>query len=266
MHYRLLGNGEVNPMAVVHRPGALTTVVNLFNSHRGVEESFWVDADLFDASGTRVTRRPKWKCARRGALVRGDVADLIPDPAQPFTGHIALTFSAADVAVYPQHLQALLEYQSAGGTAHVMAWSDEWNSLIKLHKRKREGALMLRSYYRVWAGRGFSTFVSITNAGHGAYRETAPCTIRLIAGDGATREVHRDLKPYETLFANVAELFADAASLLGRGAVGMLEVASEFDLANVQFVRHDATGGWAAEHFMAATTREGDRIGVPAGS
>lgn len=266
IHYRLLGSGEVNPMAVMQRPDEIETTVNLFNSHGDLEESFWVDAELFDAAGVSVARREKWRCARRRALTRGDIRDLLPNPAVPFNGHIALTFSPTDAEFYPRHLQALLEYRSAGGAARVMAWSDEWNSRIKLHQRKREGALPLRSYYRAICGRGFSTWVSLTNAGHGGYRETVPCTITLCNATGMRREVTRELAPYATLFADVAELFDGAAEFLAPGGVGVIEVESTSDLANVQFVRHDATGAWAAEHYMAATTREGDRVAVPAGS
>lgn len=265
-HYRLLGGGEVNPIAVIHRPGEVESFVNLFNSQGSLEESFWVDADLFDESGACVARRERWQCARRNAVVRAGIAGLLADPSQPFTGHIALRFSPSDAESYPRRLQALLEYRTPGGATHVMTWSDEWNSLIKLHKRKREGALPMLSYYRAWCGRGLSTYVSLSNAGHGGYRETAPCVIRLVNTAGESREVARDLGPYATLFANIDDLFPGAAAFLGPGAVGMLEVESTFDLANVQFVRHDATGAWDAEHYMAAITREGERIAQPAGA
>ena len=198
--------------------------------------------------------------------MRGDIRDLLPDPAVPFNGHIALTFSSAETEFYPRHLQALLEYRSAGGAARVMAWSDEWNSRIKLHQRKRDGALPLRSYYRAICGRGFSTWVSLTNAGHGGYRDVVPCTITLVNASGVQRDVTREIAPYATVFADVADLFPGAAEFLSPGGVGVIEVESTYDLANVQFVRHDATGAWGAEHYMAATTREGDRVAVPAGS
>ena len=147
-----------------------------------------------------------------------------------------------------------------------MAWSDEWNSRIKLHARAREGALPLRSFYRAWSGRGFETFVSITNAGHGAYRETAPTTITLCNATGDRLIVARDIPPYATLFVSVSELFPGAEQFLAPLAVGVVEVESTFDLANVQFVRHTATGAWAAEHFLAVETRDGDRVAIPAGS
>ncbi len=265
-HYRLLGNGEVNPMAVLHRPGEVETTVNLFNSHGSVEAAFWVDAELYDAAGTLVARKEKWRCARRQALVRGDLVELIPDAAKPFSGHISLSFSPCDAPEYPHRLQALLEYRSAGGAARVMAWSDEWNSRIRLHVRRKDGALPLRSYYRALAGRGFTTYASVTNAGHAGYAESAPYTITLIRPDGGRLETSGTLGPRETLFAGVEQLLPGAAAFLAPGGVGMLEVESTYDLANVQFVRHDATGTWGAEHYMAATTRAGDRIDVPAGS
>ena len=265
-HYRLLGNGEVNPMAVLHRPGEVETTVNLFNSHGSVEESFWVDAELYDESGMLVVRREQWRCARRHALVRGDLTELLDDASRPFSGHISLSFTPTDLPEYPRHLQALLEYRSAGGAARVMAWSDEWNSRVKLHVRKQHGQLPLRSYYRSLAGRGFTTFVSVTNAGHAGYIESAPYSVTLINAAGVRRETSGALAPRQTLLASVEALFSGAAEFLAPGGVGMIEVESTYDLANVQFVRHDATGAWGAEHYMAATTRAGDQAVLPAGA
>lgn len=265
IHFRLLGAGEVNPMAVVHRPGEIETSVNFFNSHGELEESFWVDAELFDGQGRSVARREKWRCAKRHALIRANVSELLPDPREKFGGHIALTFTPADAHEYPRRLQALLEYRSPMGTAHVMAWSDEWNSRIRMHRRAREGALPLRSFYRAIVRDRFSTFISVTNAGHGGYREVAPVSIALVNRSGERQVVERDLGPYATLFENVVTLFPDAARFLAPLGVGVVEVESTFDLANVQFTRSEISGAWAAEHFMAAMTRAGERVDMPAG-
>jgi hypothetical protein len=265
IHFRLLGAGEVNPMAVVHRPGEIETSVNFFNSHSTLEESFWVDAELFDEGGRSVARREKWRCAKRHALIRADVSELIPDPREKFGGHIALTFTPADVAEYPRRLQALLEYRSPVGAAHVMAWSDEWNSRLRLHRRAREGALPLRSYYRAIVREGLTTFISVTNAGHGGYREQAPLSIALVNRAGERRVIERTLEPYATLFESVPDLFPGADQFLAPIGVGVIEVESIFDLANVQLTRSDRSGAWAAEHFLAALTRVDERIDMPAG-
>ena len=67
------------------------------------------------------------------------------------------------------------------------------------------------------------------------------------------------------MFENVDVLFPSAKAFLAPLGIGMVEVESAFDLANVQFVRHVATGVWAAEHYMALPTRTGDGVVMPAG-
>ena len=265
--YALLGAGEVNPMAVIHRPGELETTVNLFNTHGDLEDDFWVDARLYDESGACVATRERWRLARRNVLARADVRELLPDPESPFSGHIALTFSKVTAAAFPRRLQALLEYRSPVGAARVMAWSDEWNSRMKLFQRSRnESAVPLRSYYRVWARDGFSTIVSITNPGHGDYREFADYTIRLRNTAGQTRAVSGTLAPRATRQVRLTTLFDDAVAWLAPTGIGIVEIESTFDLANVQFVHNARSGVWAAEHFMAAQTRVGRDTYQPAGA
>jgi len=266
LRYRLLGAGEVNPMAVLHRPGELETSVNFFNSHGDLEESFWVDVELFDEAGIRVARREKWRCARRNELVRADVEELLPEPSKPFTGHVALTFSSVDAAAYPGHLQALLEYRSNGRAARVMAWSDEWNSKEKQFVRAKSAPLAMRSYYRARVGRGFETFVSLTNAGHDGHRAAAAVVIRLINERGDELRCDCAIGAHATLFSSLASLLPSAEDFLAPSGVGIVEVESTFDLANVQFVRHAATATWSAEHYMPLVSRDGDHVVVPAGS
>ena len=103
---KYLGRGEVNPMVALHRDG-LTTIVNVLNSHGDVESDFWIDARLYDEAGRLVAERERWLLAKRNGLARGDIADLLPDPGAPFTGHIAMNFSADTQPWYPRRLQAL---------------------------------------------------------------------------------------------------------------------------------------------------------------
>ena len=118
--YKALGRGELNPMVALHS-SALTTTVNLLNSHGGLEDDFWVDARLYNEAGKLVAHRKRWLLAQRHGLSRGDIADLLGGTGD-FCGHIALNFSADAKTFYPRRLQALLEYRSPVSTARVMAW------------------------------------------------------------------------------------------------------------------------------------------------
>src|SRR5579864_4114031 len=194
---RYLGRGEVNPMVALHQSG-LTTTVNLLNSHGNLEDDFWVDARLYDRAGRLVAHRDRWLLARRNAVTRGDIADLLPDPRADFTGHIALNFSADEKLFYPRRLQALLEYRTAVSTARVMAWSDVWNGRGKLRELKRKlGPLGLldkifskhytappgatyRCHYRIWFKPPIVSHISITNCGIDPnYSQQATYVLRL---------------------------------------------------------------------------------------
>ena len=98
--YKALGRGEVNPMVAIHSK-ELTTTVNLLNSHGDIEDDFWVDARLYDESGSVVADRKRWLLARRNALSRGEIAELL-DSDRPFVGHVALCFTDERKPVYPR--------------------------------------------------------------------------------------------------------------------------------------------------------------------
>jgi hypothetical protein len=271
--YRFLGDGEINPIAAIHRPD-LTTFVNVLHSHGDLEPDFWIDARLWDSAGRLVAERPRWLQARRRQLSRGAVSDLLPDARQPFTGHIALTFSPCDAPEYPRRLQALLEYQSAGSISHVMAWSDDWNSGIRRNRLRRaaeaagagSGEPQFASYYRVWARPGLTTHLSISNPGHPGYAACAPYVVRLRNTRGAEIAAAGRLDPQASSLPSVHDLFPSARAFLAPAGVGVVVVESPFDLATIQLTRSAASGSWAVEHLMSIFTPINDRLFLPAGA
>ncbi len=266
--YRLLGRGEVNPMFAIHN-GELSTTVNLLNSHADLEADYWVDARLYAEDGRLVATRERWLLACRQGLSRGDIADLLPDPSQAFTGYLALNFSAHDGAFYPRHLQALMEYRSAFGAARVMAWSDHWNAreriaelVGKLDRRITEplwsaDALphpgrVFSGYYRVWHGGSIASWIAISNPGTTPdYVRTVDYRLHLESARGERQSMDGKLAAHATAFGPLEQFFPDAAALLGEDGVGMLRIESEADLASIQLARHRRSGAWSAEHFMA---------------
>jgi hypothetical protein len=271
--YRFLGDGEINPMAAIHRPD-LTTFVNVLHSHGDLERDFWIDARLWDSTGRLVAERPRWLQARRRGLSRGAVGDLLPDAGQPFAGHIALTFSPCDAPEYPRRLQALIEYRSAGTVSRVMAWSDDWNSGVRRAQMRRAtnvggaGASEppWRSYYRVWARPGFTTHLSLSNPGHPGYAACAPYVVRLRNTRREEIATTGRLEAQGSTLRSVRDLFPSASAFLSPGGVGVAVVESPCDLATIQLTQSAKSGAWAVEHLMIIPTRVNDGMFLPAGA
>ena len=260
---RFLDRGRVNPMFAVHRDD-LTTAVNVFNSHGHLGEDFGVDAYLYDEAGTLVAERHRWLTATRHGFARGDIAELLPDPTQPFVGHVALAYTPEDRTVYPHVLQALLEYRTARGAARVMAWSDEWNSPQRAVVR---GRVSYKAYCRVWCRPPLHTQLCITNCGNERrYGDTAPFTAFLLNETGDRLRVEGTVPPHGTVFLPLETLFADVARFLAPKGVGMVVIESDYDLAEIQITRHADTGAVAAEHFMALTSELDGEPFRPSGS
>lgn len=257
--YKLLGRGESNPGAVWH-DDAVTTVVNVLHTHGTLADDYPVDASLYDAEGRLVARRERWLVATRDRLGRGAIRDLLPEPRQPFRGHLALRFSPSGRGLYPGRLQMLMEYRTTCGVARSMLWSDAWNSVPRAMTRRR----IYRACYRVFLGDpSLESFLAITNCGvHLDYVERASVRVVLLRGRETLATHEATLPPNGTLFASMEQLFPRLAE---RGVV-LATVESEHDLASMQFTRHRASGAVAAEHLMAMLIREGDRLVMPCGA
>jgi hypothetical protein len=259
-------SGEVNPVAVIH-DDKTRTYVNLLHSHGDVEDDMWVNALLFDAEGVCVADRSPWRQVPRHGLERFDVADLLPDPAVPFRGHIALSFAARHGQAVPRHLQALLEYRNEHSVARTMAWSDEWNSNVRVAKRDRMATPLIgKSCFRIWEDVGLGTEIAITNAGHAGYQRDANVRLVLHGADGPVMETELRLAPFATHMAKVEQLFPGARAALAPSGLGMLLIESSSDLANLAFTRHRQTGAIAAEHFMAMPTEHEGSVEWPPGN
>jgi len=251
LKYQFLGNGEVNPMAVLHNE-EVATCINIFNSHGTLEKDFWIDAELYDQEGMLVCEKKRWVRAERNACHRGEVAELLPPGVTNFAGHIALRFAPEKTEVYPFRVQALFEYRTNVNTSRVMVWSDEWNSE---ERRKRFGTVLKRKYFRVWHCPEFISYVSMYNCGvEKPYTLEAAFTLTLVNETGDKLIYEGTLPPNGTLFRRVDELFPDISAFLGDNRYAMLYSESAFDLAHVQFTRHMSSGVWAAEHFIASHT------------
>lgn len=257
-------SGEVNPAAVRH-DAHTRTWVNILHSHDGHDEDVTVDVTLYDAEGRCVARRPDWCIARRNGLVRFDVADLLPAPDDPFQGHIALNFAPAAGAAVPCHLQALMEYRSAGSVARMMTWSDEWNSRIRLARRARVAEPpVFGAFSRVLADPHLETEFAVTNAGHAGYQAVADVTAHWRGKNGERASSHFELAPFATLFCTLAQLFPGLADPQARAGVVLIE--SESDLASMAFTRCARGTTLSAEHFMALFTLHQGELLAPAGS
>ncbi|MBG9389078.1 hypothetical protein [Caenimonas aquaedulcis] len=255
--HALIG-GEVDPAAVIH-DATTRTFVNLLHSHGDFEADVPVDARLYDLQGRCVAERAGWLIASRHGLARADVAGLLPDPSRHFRGHIALSFSAGSKQAVPRRLQALVEYRSAASVAHVMTWSDEWNSVVRLARRDRMAhPVAIESWCRVLQRPGVSTEVAITHAGHPGYARAARVQLRLLDARSEVTRVDFELEAFATRFARVDELFPQAAARLAPTGLGVLVASSASDLANMAFTRRSPGGSLAAEHFMPLLARAGD--------
>ncbi len=60
--------------------------------------------------------------------------------------------------------------------------------------------------------------------------------------------------------------FPEIDPFLGSTGVGIVVVESKLDLALVQFTRHEASGVYSAEHFMALFTKQDGQWHGPCGS
>ncbi|MRD46812.1 hypothetical protein GHT07_05965 [Caenimonas koreensis DSM 17982] len=258
-------DGEVNPMAVVNND-VVTTWVNLLHSHDGMEDDTPVDVRLYDDTGRCVASLPRWTQARRHRLTRFCVSELLEDPSQPFSGHIAITFSPEPGQDVPYHVQALMEYRSAHVVARVMGWSDEWNSDIKRARRSRLGqADEIRAYFMVWNDAELESLVAIANAGHSNYQDSATAELTLLGPDGPVMKDTISIAPYASAFFAVGERFPAWHEHLKAGAA-LLIISSCSDLASIAFTRHRASGALAAEHFLALWDWTGTHYTEAAGS
>lgn len=262
--HALIG-GEVNPIAVVH-DDQTSTFVNLLHSHGDLDDEMPVAVALFNTAGECVSRHQRWRTVPRNGLSRFDIAELLPDPEQPFRGHVALSFAAEPNRDVPCHLQALLEYRRADSVAHTMTWSDQWNSKVRLARRDRSATPAIsRSWFRVLEDAELTTEIAITNAGHGGYDRAADVRLILHGSDGPVAETTLRLAPFATRMATISQLFPDAAASLKPSGLGALVVESASDLANIAFTRHSKSGAIAAEHFMSLPTEHEGRIEWPSG-
>ena len=270
--YKYLGRGEVNPMVVAERDG-LSTTVNLLNTHGELEEDFWVDARLYDESGSLIAERERWLLARRHQLSRGDIRELLPDPNQSFTGHIALNFSSEFKAHYPGKLQALMEYRTPYGAARVMAWSDIWNARDRWNafldqmstfegfvenfgeRYPVEARLINRCFYRVWYLPAIISYISVTNSGVTPdYDRTADYRLLLENGRGEALIYHGAIAPQASDFVPIDQFFPDVADFLGEQQFAMAVIESEADLAVMHLSHNKNSGVYSAEHFMASAS------------
>lgn len=257
--------GEVNPMAVIldHQT---RTWINLLHSHDGHEADAPVDIRLFDDEGRCVLDQAQAFTARRRKLTRIDLGSLLPPGTERFNGHVSLSYSVRLDQPVPTHVQALVEYQSGDSVAHVMGWSDEWNSRLVLARRKRRPAHVNRSFYRVWQDGDLETEVLITNAGHRDYAETARATLTLESESGAAVAIEVQIAPYATLRGTVAKLFGALPASMGDCAVAVLRIDSTSDLAAISVTRNRHGTALATEHFMSLLTLTPDGLRMPAGS
>jgi hypothetical protein len=238
----------------------------VLHSHGGHDDDVPVDIRLYDDLGHCVLDQPNACVAVRGQLTRIDLATLLPPGTERFQGHVALSFAIRKDLPVPSHVQALVEYQRRDSVAHIMGWSDDWNSRITLARRQRKPPHVNRSWYRVWHDGDYRTEVVITNAGHRDYGETARASLTLHRNDGSTVSTTVDIAPYATLRATVADLFGNEPAMPGAAGVGILRLDSTSDLAAISITTNRAGTALAMEHFMSLTTRSEDGLQMPAGS
>jgi hypothetical protein len=258
--------GEVNPIAVLH-DDRTRSFVNILHSHGHLETDIPVDAVLYDAEGTCVSRRSAWRIAKRGDLVRADIAELVPDPTKPFRGHIALSFALIPRQSVPRHLQVLMEYRRDCSVAHTMTWSDEWNSRVRLAKRERASAqAAYLSWFRVWQAEDTFTEIAIVNAGHAGYDRCAQVNATLFTSAGELARKSFTLAPYATLMTTIDALFPEAIGALGSATFGVVVLESSSDLASVGYTHDRRSGALACEHLMWLQSEHNGAIVLPVGS
>ena len=257
--------GQVNPMAVM-LDNQTRTWINILHSHGGHEQDVPIDIRLFDDAGRCVLDVEQACAAARGKLTRIDLATLLPQGTEQFTGHVALSYSLRLKQYVPSHVQALVEYQHRESVAHIMGWSDEWNSRPALARRKKNPPHVNKSFYRVWHDGDFETELVITNAGHRDYREAAHATLTLQGTGGAAAAVPVEIAPYATLRATVSDLFGKDLAILGINGIGALRIESTSDLAAISVTRNRRGTALAMEHFMSLLTRSEGKLRMPAGS
>lgn len=263
--HTLIG-GEVNPVAVIHDE-KVRTLVNLIHSHGDFEDDVLVKFALFDEAGHCVATSLTGRLVPRHGLNRFDVAEVLPDPDKPFRGHIALAFDAGPGKAVPRRLQALFEYRGPESIARTMAWSDEWNSRVRLAQRDRNRTPQVsKSFFRIWEDAELTTEVAITNAGHAGYNRHADVRLLLMTPHGPILETTLRLAPFATCMATIEQLFPDAVAHPGWTGIGLLVTESASDLANLAFTRVRASGAIAAEHFLPLPTEFMGRLEWPAGN
>jgi len=237
--------GEVNPVAVIEA-GCVHTHVHVLHSHGDLEESLAVDVSLYDADGQLVAHRPGWTRARRHAVSTFAVAELLDD-ARDFKGHVALRFAPDAEGAVPRRLQVLVEYRTTSSVARVMAWSDEWNSAVRVARRSRHPTAP-RAFCRVVAKPTVQTEIAVTNAGHDDHRMPADVEFTLVSAHGPVATAQRRIEPYATLWTTMDGLFPGGTAGKLPGGFGVLVAQSESDLASIMFTR--SGDALAAEHFL----------------
>src|SRR5262249_51615116 len=145
------------------------------------------------------------RCAiapRRGATSL-DLRDLTK--GEMFEGHVALRFSDdPSKAVFPNRLQALLEYRTGVSVARSMLWSDRWNSVDRL---RGPGAPLSALDGVFWRGPRMST-LAITNPGVSPDSNCSAEYVVRLRNLRGTELLHRGiLPPHGTLIATIEELF-----------------------------------------------------------
>ncbi len=223
-----------------------------------------MDAYLYDEAGALVSERRHWLLARRRALTRGRVAELLPPGCPSLIGQLVLAFSDDDKPAYPRTLQALVEYETPQNTTRVMLWSDEWNSP---QRATRRGRVPFRAFYRAWCRPPLETRVCISNAANErAYADAAIYTASLITETGKRQTVSGCVPPHGTAVWTVTEMFPDARAFVGDRGLGIVLIESDFDLAEMQLTRHAHSGVVVAEHFMAIPTLHTGEDSWPSGA
>jgi len=262
--HALIG-GEVNPIAVRHDRDT-RSFVNVLHSHGRFEDDALVDVRLFDETGACVAERKQWLVARRHGLARFDLADLLEDPNQSFSGHLALAFAAAAGVDVPRRLQALLEMRRPCSVARTMAWSDEWNSRVRVAKRERaQLAPMQRSFFRILVGGGFSTRLALTNAGHPGHDRDAEVGLGLVGADGTRARHTLRIAPFATSTVDVEEAFPGLEQQLGGTGVGAVVLESASDIAAIGYTSSRRSGSISMEHFMAIASEHDGVAQWPSG-
>ena len=138
--------------------------------------------------------------------------------------------------------------------ARTMAWADQWNSV----ERQAKQGVPLGAYYRVLCDDRFRSYVAITNSGVPLdYDRDASYTVRLINVAGEELTCTGTVGPNATVFEPIDRFFPDAREHMAGGTAAVVIVESPADLALMHFTRHQVSGVWSAEHFMALASFDG---------